>query len=295
MTRTVMVTGATQGLGAAMVRALDEATDLEVVLAVRDAKRGERVARQLRRPARVVTLDLSSLENVRRFVASWREPLAGLVNNAGLQHAGDAPPTSDGLEETFAVNWLAVVALTVGLAPTLEGGRVVNIGSGTHAPDHPTAARFGYRGGRFTSVAALARGEGDGATPAQRAKDRYATSKLAVTAGTAALARRLPKTTFVTLDPGLMAGTGLARAASAGQRLAWSTLLKWVAPLLPDTSTPERSAKAAVGLLTGQVVSGTVYDYEQKPSRHVWHGALDVALQERILDESLAFLGLDVG
>jgi NAD(P)-dependent dehydrogenase (short-subunit alcohol dehydrogenase family) len=292
MKRTVLVTGATQGLGAAMVRALDERTDFEVVLAVRDVGRGEAVAKTLRRPARVVALDLSSLENVRRFAAGWNEPLFGLVNNAGVQHATDTAPTVDGYDETFAVNWLAVVELTLALLPQLEGGRVVNIGSGTHNPENKTATLFGFRGGRFTSVPALARGETDGTSPGQRAKDRYATSKLVVTAGTAALARRFPKTTFLTLDPGLMAGTGLARGAPLVQRLAWSSVLKWVAPLLPDTSTPERSALAAVGLLTGEFTSGGVYDFEQQPSRRLWKGALDVDLQERIAQQTFSLLGV---
>ncbi len=292
MKRTVLVTGATQGLGAAMVRALDERTDFDVVLAVRDVGRGEAVAKTLRRPARVMALDLSSLENVRRFAAAWNEPLFALVNNAGVQHMTDTAPTVDGYDETFAVNWLAVVELTMALLPRLEGGRVMNIGSGTHNPENKTATRFGYRGGRFTSVAALARGESDGATAGQRAKDRYATSKLVVMAGTAALARRFPKTTFLTLDPGLMPGTGLARGAPLLQRLAWSSVLKWVAPLLPDTSTPERSAIAAVGLLTGDFTSGGVYDFEQQPSRRLWKGTLDVELQERIAQQTFSLLGV---
>ena len=155
---------------------------------------------------------------------------------------------------------------------------------------------FGFRGARFTSVPELARGESDTTSDRQRGFDRYATSKLLNTVTAMELARRIPagRTAFFTLDPGLMAGTGLARTAPAPVRLLWSTVLRWVSPLLPDTSTPERSAAAAAWLLTDPAVtsrSGEVFDYERKPSQRVWATARSEALGRRVLDETLQLLG----
>ena len=289
--KTVLITGATQGLGLAIARALEADEDVQVVLAVRDLARGEAVARTLRGKPRVVALDLSSLEAIARFTESWREPLWALVNNAGVQVTGELTKTPDGFEETLAVNWLAPLRLTLGLLPWLKGGRVLNIGSGTHNPENRMATVFGFRGGRFSSIAELARGESDGATPKQRGMDRYATSKLIVTAGTAELARRYPATTFLTLDPGLMAGTGLARTAPAIQKLAWSTVLRWATPLLPDASTPTRSAGAARWLLTeGQLENGGVYAFDRRLSTRVWSGARVPELQRAVVDQALTLL-----
>lgn len=293
---TTIVTGATQGLGLAIAQALAALPGQRVVLAVRDTARGDAVARRLGSAAEVRRLDCASLADVRRFVAEWDGPLDGLVNNAGLQQVAGTRHSADGWEETVAVNHLAATGLTVGLLPRLAGGRVLFIGSGTHNPDNRTATVFGFRGARFTSVAALARGESDAASDRQRGLDRYATSKLLNTVTAMELARRIPpeRTAFFTLDPGLMAGTGLARTAPPPVRLLWSTVLRWVSPLLPDTSTPERSAAAATWLLTDPAVvarSGEVFDYQRKPSSRVWPPARDPELGRRALDETLDVLG----
>lgn len=125
--KTVLLTGATRGLGLAMARALDEVTDVHLVLAVRDVVAGEALARTLRRPARVVGLDLANMGSVMRLVHTWNEPLHALVNNAGLQLVGPTVHTEDGLEATFAVNHLAPTWLALGLLPWLRGGRVIGV------------------------------------------------------------------------------------------------------------------------------------------------------------------------
>jgi hypothetical protein len=171
------------------------------------------------------------------------------------------------------------------------------IGSGTHNPDNRLATLFGFRGARYTSIAALAAGESDGGSDRQRGMDRYATSKLLNTLMAMELARRIPaeRTACFTLDPGLMPGTGLARTAPALARLAWAHVLPLLAPVLPDTSTPGRSAEAAAWMLTSPdavAYHGEVVAFDRRPSRRVWQRARDPELARRALDESLAFLGL---
>ncbi|MER7755179.1 SDR family NAD(P)-dependent oxidoreductase [Kitasatospora sp. NPDC097643] len=136
-----IVTGGAAGLGAETVRALATA-GARVVIAARDAARGEAAAERLRprsgggkvefRP-----LDLASLASVRAFAADYLatgRPLHLLVNNAGVM-ATPLTRTADGFESQFGVNHLGHFALTTGLLPALraaDGARVVVLSSRAH-------------------------------------------------------------------------------------------------------------------------------------------------------------------
>jgi hypothetical protein len=173
---------------------------------------------------------------------------------------------------------------------------VLFIGSGAHNPDNRMATTFGFRGARFTSIDALARGDADAGSDRQRGMDRYATSKFLNTVTAMELARRIPRerTVFFTLDPGLMAGTGLARTMPAPLRFAWARLLPAISRLLPDSSTTARSAAAARWLLTDPGVvaqNGEVFSFDQQPSTRVWDRVRDPAVGRAVVDQSLALLG----
>ena len=293
--QTFLVTGATRGLGLAIAGELARRPDTRVVLAVRDLARGTALAAGLGPRVEARALDLASLADVRRFAAAWDRPLAGLVNNAGLQQMKGLTRTPDGLEETVAVNHLAAFALTEGLLPWLTGGRVLFIGSGTHDPGHPVATFFGFRGARFTSIEALARGDTDAPSARQAGMDRYATSKFLDTITAREWARRIPpeRTAFLCLDPGMMPGTGLARGQPWPLRAAWNSLLHLVALALPDASTPTRSARTAAWLLTEpgvEALSGTCFSYHRKPSTYVWSRVAEPALGAEVFEQTRAFL-----
>lgn len=291
--KTYIVTGATRGLGLATARALSRIPDTSVVLAVRDLAKGQAVARTLGNHVQARLLDLGSLADVKRFADAWTGPLAGLVNNAGIQESTLTRRTSDGLEITIGTNHIAAFALTEALMPALSGGRVLFIGSGTHNPTNKAAARFGFRGGRFTSIDALAHGDTDETDQKQANRDRYATSKMLNTVTAMEWARRIPTTTFLTLDPGLMPGTGLARNASLAERIAWFTLIRLIAPFLPDTSTASRSGKTAAWLMTDPSLlahNGEVFSFDRKPSRRVWEKARDPKLAAAVVDQTARFV-----
>lgn len=288
--KTFLVTGATRGLGLDIARALASNPEHRVVLAVRDTELGARVAKPF--GGEVKRLDLSSLAAVRDFVAAWKEPLAGLVNNAGVQLVDGTRHTKDGYEETFAVNHLAAFELTLGLLPRLRGGRVLFLGSGTHNPETRNATRFGFRGARFTSVEALARGDTDATTERQAGLDRYATSKLLNTVLPLELARRFgDEVRFNTLDPGPMPGTGLVRTAPVWMRFGWSVVLPVLARVLPEWSTTRRSAATATWMLTEELRNGATYDYDRQPSRRLSPQARDPALARLVYEQSVALLG----
>jgi NAD(P)-dependent dehydrogenase (short-subunit alcohol dehydrogenase family) len=299
--KTFVVTGATRGLGLGIAKALAKRGE-RVVLAVRDVAAGERVASELGNNASVRALDLSNLASVARFAKQWHEPLHALVNNAGVQIVSGTRWTTDGIEETMGINHVAAFALTQALLPHLaHGGRVLFIGSGTHNPTDPDATKFGFRGAQFTNLEALARGETQASSDAQAGRDRYATSKFLNMLSALAFSQRYPQhvTSFFTLDPGLMPGTGLARTAPWIQRAAWVSLLKWLAPLVAKgSSTPERSGEAAAALLTQtRTPACDVYGVDAKPTDLVWDRARDkdlatqVYAQTESLLESLAAKG----
>lgn len=80
--RTIVVTGASSGIGLAAARELARA-GARVVLAVRDPEKGQRVAAGIPGDTEVRPLDLASLASVRAFAAGWTGALDILVNNAG--------------------------------------------------------------------------------------------------------------------------------------------------------------------------------------------------------------------
>lgn len=257
--KTFLITGAAQGFGLELARALlDADVSHHVVLAVRRPE----AAPQLGPRARVVKLDLSTLAGVEAFAREWEDPLAGLINNAGVQNRSELRRTPDGLEETVAVNYLAAVHLTRLMLPRLKGGRVMFIGSETHI-DKFVLRMMGFRGARYRSLASSLQGEEELTGP-----DRYATSKMLDTLAAMAFAKHERGVTFLTFDPGMMAGTGLARDTGAVSRWVWKNVLPWLAPvLIPGSSTLARSAQAGVWLLTsGEPKSGEAWNFERKPA-----------------------------
>lgn len=131
---TVLLTGASRGIGASTARALHTHHDL--VLVGRDTDALASVAASCR-SARVVTADLSTPGGVAR-AADGIDRLDGLIHCAGVAELGriDESTTAD-WRLAFEVNVLAVVELTRVLLPALRAARghvvVVNSGAGTTA------------------------------------------------------------------------------------------------------------------------------------------------------------------
>ncbi|MGJ9371914.1 oxidoreductase [Nesterenkonia sp. CF4.4] len=127
--RTAVVTGATSGVGLATASALAQA-GAHVVLAVRDAERGDAVAATMSGSTEVRRLDLADLASVRDFAQSWSGPLDLLINNAGVA-GGRGAVTQDGFDLQFGTNHLGHFALTNLLLPHVRD-RVVTLASGAH-------------------------------------------------------------------------------------------------------------------------------------------------------------------
>jgi NAD(P)-dependent dehydrogenase (short-subunit alcohol dehydrogenase family) len=124
--RTIVVTGASNGLGAAAASALASA-GARVILAVRDTNKGTRAASTFNGATEVRQLDLADLDSVRQFAASWTGPLDVLINNAGIM-AVPRGTTADGFECHIGTNHLGHFALTLLLLPHIRD-RVVTLSS----------------------------------------------------------------------------------------------------------------------------------------------------------------------
>ncbi|MFC9502775.1 oxidoreductase [Streptomyces sp. NPDC057002] len=125
--RTVVVTGASSGLGAVTARELARA-GARIVLAVRNLAKGRSVAEGIKGDTEVRALDLGDLASVRAFADSWSEPLDILINNAGIMGVPQGR-TADGFELQFGTNHLGHFALTNLLLPHISD-RIVTLSSG---------------------------------------------------------------------------------------------------------------------------------------------------------------------
>lgn len=138
--RTIVVTGASSGLGLVVAREL-AARGATVLMAVRDPEKGERVRWELLSEnsggaVEVWPLDLLDLDSVRRFAEGLHEdgrPIDALVNNAGISNLPRRRLSPQGYESQFATNHLGHFALTGLLLESMERGeepRVVTVASG---------------------------------------------------------------------------------------------------------------------------------------------------------------------
>jgi NAD(P)-dependent dehydrogenase (short-subunit alcohol dehydrogenase family) len=142
--QTILITGATDGLGRALAREL-AVGGARLLLHGRDDARGRETLDELGSDeAQWLRADLSSLGEVRSLadrVLDSGDRLDALVNNAGIGTAapgdGRRLESADGFELRFAVNYLAGYLLTRLLLPLLERSapaRIVNVSSAGQAP-----------------------------------------------------------------------------------------------------------------------------------------------------------------
>jgi len=139
--KTIIITGATSGLGkeATRVLAMKNAT---VIMAVRNTQKAEIVASEIRKEYANVkidirSLDLSSLDSISSFAKGVLEDykkLDILINNAGIMMCPYSK-TKNGFETQMGTNHLGPFALTGLLMPLLmstKNARIVSTSSVAH-------------------------------------------------------------------------------------------------------------------------------------------------------------------
>jgi len=141
--KTILVTGATDGLGKLVALKLAEG-GARVLLHGRDQAKGEKVLAEVQAATGNPNLefyraDLAVLSDVRdlaQAVTAKHSRLDVLINNAGVLGRETRQMTGDGMELHFEVNYLAPFLLTELLLPTLRASapaRIVNVSSGGQA------------------------------------------------------------------------------------------------------------------------------------------------------------------
>jgi NAD(P)-dependent dehydrogenase (short-subunit alcohol dehydrogenase family) len=242
---TLLVTGATSGLGEAIATQLGE-RGARVLIGARTSEGGQVAADRIRSKVpdadlQVAAADLSLMQEVRFLayqVIDSTPRLDGLILNAA-EARSDLVLTDEGIETNFATNHLAGFLLTHLLLRLLRAStpaRVVVISSSVHSQVKMVD---------LNSVA----------TGAPLTPDSYRTSKLLNILFVQELARRLQGTgiTANAVDPGFVR-TNLGRYATGGRRMLLSVTR-------PMQSSPEKAAITPVYLATSSEVAGVTGRY----------------------------------
>lgn len=197
--KTILLTGATDGIGLATARTL-VAKGHRVLLHGRSKAKLKKVKQELSSldagEVESYVADLSSISDVEDFagaVTSAHTHLDVLINNAGVFHT-PKPVTPDGLDVRFVVNTFAPYLLTQRLLPLMDSsGRVVNLSSAAQSPVD-TAALTGKR-------------------KLSDDFDAYAQSKLALTIWSQQLAKKLSAKgpVVIAVNPGSMLATKMVQ------------------------------------------------------------------------------------
>lgn len=282
---TVLITGATRGLGLAAA-GFAAARGVHVLVAGRSTYAVTATAREV--GGEPIVLDLEHLADVRAVVQTL-PAVDAVALNAGLQVVTGATNTADGFETTFQVNHLAqFLLLELLLARSQPPTRVVLTGSGTHDDTQRTGMPAPLGGDVHDWAHA-----GDGhEAPGVAGRRRYTTSKLLNAATAAAFAHERPDVHFTCLDPGLMLGTGLSRQYPAAARQLTTLLAPALGAVLPFASTPKNSGKALARLLLDNpppAASGAYVDYRLR-TVPASPKAQDPAFQAEVLRDSRALL-----
>jgi NAD(P)-dependent dehydrogenase (short-subunit alcohol dehydrogenase family) len=297
--RAYIITGPTSGIGRRT--AFELAKHGTVVLVGRDRLKLDEVQKAIERKgghAVSVLCDVSDIASVRHAaeeIIALQLPIVGLLNNAGIMQMRSTK-NALGWDMSFATNHLGPFALTEALAPHLsDAANVLFVVSAVEDPERKAAVAFGFRGGRYISAEASARGEWKPGGSTNPGTDAYATSKQAILAAAMVFARETPRLRFNAIEPGVNPTTGLGGAdVGAFMRFVQKRIMPLFVPLLRPfikiLSTPKQAARVITKILTD--ASGQTGVYYDEGGRPMLGSTLvrDPKFQDRVVAETRALL-----
>jgi NAD(P)-dependent dehydrogenase (short-subunit alcohol dehydrogenase family) len=170
-----------------------------------------------------------------------------------------------------------------------DGTNVVFVVSAVEDPERKPAVAAGFRGGRYISAQASARGQWKPGGAKRTGFDAYATSKQALLAAAMALGRETPRLHFNAVEPGLNPTTGLGDAP-VFIRLLILLLVPLFRPFIKIMSTSKKAARVITGIMTDDSgKTGVYYDEGGRPMR----GSVlvhDPKFQDHVVAETRALL-----
>ena len=271
--RTIVITGASDGIGASAARTLSKLGE-QVVVVGRSAEKTRRIATEI--GADHFIADFADLAQVRQLAAELREKyprIDVLANNAG-GIMGKRELTVDGHEKTFQINHLAPFLLTTELMEVLTASNATVINTSSAANGFGKLDLFDLDSAQGYST--------------NRA---YGTGKLANILFTSELDRRYGAEGIRTASfhPGVVA-TNFAAESTSPMRHAYKTILNRF--LL----SPEQGADTLVWLATatpGQDWISGAY-YAKRALAKANKQAYDAELARELWDRSAAMVGADL-
>jgi NAD(P)-dependent dehydrogenase (short-subunit alcohol dehydrogenase family) len=271
--RTIVITGASDGIGASAARTLSKQGE-QVVVVGRSAEKTQRIAAEI--GADFFVADFAVLAQVRQLAAQLKEKyprIDVLANNAG-GIMGKRELTVDGHEKTFQINHLAPFLLTTELMDVLTASNATVINT--------ASAANGF--GRLDM-------EDLEAAKSYSTNRAYGTAKLANILFTSELNNRYAAEGITTaaFHPGVVA-TNFAADSTSHMRHAYKTFLNRF--LL----SPEQGADTLVWLATAKPgqdwISGAYY--AKRALAKANKQAYDAGLAREVWERSAALVALEL-
>jgi len=217
MSKNVLVTGASSGIGLALCKLLVRDHGCHVYMGARDTAKGENCLKGILEEVpdaagkiEVLQIDVTDGASVAAAAASLKAKgvtLYGLVNNAGVGLA--QPNAPNGAEGILATNYHGVYTVTEAMAGLVDGseGRIVNVSSGGASmflkkQDEATKALFSNPNVTKPELEAAIKGFVDSGNTGMG--NGYGLSKAALSALTLIQAKQYPNLKVVCLSPGFI-------------------------------------------------------------------------------------------
>jgi NAD(P)-dependent dehydrogenase (short-subunit alcohol dehydrogenase family) len=268
----VLITGATSGLGKESTLALAR-LGANIVMTTRDMQKGEQTKQELivstqNQNIDVMLCNLASFVSIRTFCAEFLEKykaLHVLVNNAGVSNF-HRKISKDGIEETFAVNYLAPFLMTNLLLERIKEStpsRIVNVVSGFHS------GTIQFDDLEFTKN--------------YSGFKVYGHSKVALILFTRLLAEKLEGSGVIVncANPG-MSRTNIGQDAGAVMRMFFKILAK----------SPVKGAQTAVYLASDPDLTISGEYFEKKQVKQINTETYDMDAANKLWDASVKYVGL---
>ncbi|MEM7695459.1 MAG: SDR family NAD(P)-dependent oxidoreductase [Pseudomonadota bacterium] len=193
MSKTILITGSTDGIGLLTAQKLAEKGHT-LILHGRSDEKLAKAAKAVGGAPKTYRADLSKPDDVTGMARAVRDDQAQLdvlINNAGILKTPHTK-TEAGRDIRFEVNTIAPYVLALSLLPIIpKDGRIVNLSSAAQAPVD-VSAMTSYR--RMADM------------------DAYAQSKLAITVWSSSLARKLPDgPAVIAVNPGSLLASKMVK------------------------------------------------------------------------------------